>query len=217
MCEPYHSVLQFPNENDDGTPLGPVLERAVTKRGWLKRILGWFHISKMGSGHSETLNVRKEALLWLPQPYYYENAWWERTVRKDISPGRRMADFPEEALEAAKEYSDRVVTGSLPAFRRFLETSMQTSESPHKYVENFILCLNQNGQDQLYTKLKRICNISSMLFTNFRYTMLTDPQKKRSIISTILGFTRKRELLVPVWADDNQLWLPNQKKGEMLM
>lgn len=214
MCEPNHSIIQYPTQDDDGNPTGTKID-VLADRGWIGRlkqkIKDWFHLSKMGFGHSEAigeLSPSRLGRLSLPIDTKYEARWWDRTVVRD---GRFNSPFPSlegEALECATEYAHRVSIGNLTLLRQFLETSIRKSERPGAYLDRFILLLTKEGTDRYWSKLKLLLG-TTMSLPSFRAEYCTKvTENLDSIIKMVMGFTRKRDLLVPAWADDGKLWLP---------
>jgi hypothetical protein len=208
MCEPTHSIIQYPPDDpDSGNPVDQKIEAAVDPkwRSWLKRVKGWFHMSKLGSGHSEAISTRGFELL--PKPTFYEGYWWNRTVKLDgIFRKFEGREYDQRlALEAATDYSHRVVIGNLGMLRRFLETSMRNSEFPYRYVEEFLQrMVTSHVRDKLSKNIIKISNgtRSSRLYS------LNDAIKQNldSVIKVVLGATRQRNWLCPEWADDQLLW-----------
>lgn len=214
MCEPTHSIVQYPDQDpDSGTPTGSKIEAVVGGfRDWFKKISSWFHLSVLGSGHSQAIVSTKIAERMLPIPTFYEGMWWDRTVRLDgfnYMGHRRTPEKEQEAklaLECAEEYSKRVVIGNLSMLRRFLDTSMRKSVRPEMYLRLYM--------DQLIVKEKRD-QVNKRLQSVAKWTRPGELIKNHleQIIKVMLGFTRKREFLCPAWADDTSLWtpLPDQK------
>ncbi|MFA5766870.1 MAG: hypothetical protein WC919_03025 [Candidatus Paceibacterota bacterium] len=223
MCEPKHSIIQYPDDDGDDQSSGtPTAVRISGWGEWLRKIGQWLHLSKMGKGHSEAIKTTSlEAELYLPSPTYYEVEWWRRRLLLD-GPFRgtfkrtghnaletyadqygqeRMAARQrarEQAMDAAQQYAQAVSIGNMTTFRRFLTTSLQKTDEPTKYVLHFELMLNRVGRDQLARRLKE-------------FTMRCGRVSKTNvdrITKLLLGFTRKRELLIPEWADDKGLWVP---------
>lgn len=199
MCEPTHSIVQYPDQDSGGNPTDSIIKAIPieTKDGgvwqWLRKKIGsWFHFSKLGNGHSEAIGkLTPFARRLLPDDTKYEALWWNRTVKLD---GRFYGEeFDKDAaLQATQTYAEGVSIGSLTSLRRFLEVSMLKSERAYRYVEAFVQMLNKKGADAFNKLLKRYCfNVVD-----------------HRVIKFVLGFTRKRELLVPEWADDTKLWLP---------
>src|SRR5687767_5215782 len=127
MCEPAHSITQFPVEDDRGNPTGPIIDNiprteptpkardktmspsgAVLSQAWdwKQHQLGdWYHISRPGFGHSETigfLSVRGREML--PAETRYETDWCKRVCHID-GPFRGRFQFEQkEALLRATQY-----------------------------------------------------------------------------------------------------------------
>jgi len=222
MCEPCHSIVQYPDHDDDDRSSGTPTEQRISKLGqWLRKFGQWLHLSKMGNGHSEA--VAKTSLqteLFLPTPTLYEVNWWERKMHIDGAfrggfnrIGRnamaRQSEWSDqykevremlrkEAFDAAQHYANAVSIGNMTTFRRFLTVSLQKSDQPTKYVEHFTLMLNRTGRDSLCQRIKE-------------FTMRCGRVSKTNVdrvTKLLLGFTRKRELLISEWADDKSLWVP---------
>lgn len=213
MCEPNHSIVQFPNEDDWGTPtesrLGAAVDNGVL--GWCKKIGRWLHLSKMGKGHSEALGITPSwsSTSTLPDATFYEVEWWIRKVNLDGSFRTSMLShtpeywdsrrqIQQDAKDAAVKYAQAVSIGNLTTLRRFLETSIKKSSYASKYFQCFELMLTANGRD-LFAKR----------FNDLRKSLghVRDKNLDKYIKMT-LGFTRKRHLLVPEWSDDSRLWTP---------
>jgi hypothetical protein len=223
MCEPCHSIVQYPDHDDDDRSSGTPTEQRISKLGhWLRKFGQWLHLSKMGNGHGEA--VAKTSLqteLFLPMPTLYEVNWWERKMHidgpfrgalkrtghnsletySDAFIGEHFAlkqKLREESTAAAQQYANAVSIGNMTTFRRFLTTSIQKSDQPTKYVLHFQLMLNRAGRDSLAKRIKE-------------FTMRCGRVSKTNVdrvTKLLLGFTRKRELLIPEWADDKSLWVP---------
>lgn len=132
MCEPTHSIVQFPDEDDGGNPTEPRIDALPTlaqKEGWWtwakKKIGRFFHLSKLGNGHSETLTlITPLTHSFLPIDTKYEALWWDRTVHLDGT--FHGPDFNQSfALECATDYANRVSIGNLTLLRQFIEGSMK--------------------------------------------------------------------------------------------
>ena len=214
MCEPMHSIVQFepPTNSDDppppsdggDTPTGTWASRLGNTVKWLKRVGGMFHLSAMGKGHSEALGSqdgRREYFL-MPEATRYEASWWNREVRVD---GSYFASEPQVALQNAKDYAGLVSIGSLHALRQFLEVSMTNTDNLMAYVRQFRNILTSKGRVRYEHELNRILkNRAALMLTN-DYVV---PSHNEAVRNLCLGFTRKRHLLVPEWADDRSLWTP---------
>lgn len=90
MCEPYHSIVQYPERDKDDNDHGPKITGLGQRQSlgskaldFMKKIKSWFHFSKMGSGHSEAIRANRTTELWLPPDTRYEVAWWNRSVKRD--------------------------------------------------------------------------------------------------------------------------------------
>lgn len=230
MCEPKHSIVQYPDDDNDDQSTGtPTSVRIAGWGEWLRKIGQWLHLSKMGKGHSEAIKTTSlEAELFIPTPTYYEVEWWQRklsldgsfrsefkrvghnalenvpgiyALREEITRKRRMQ---QEAMGAAQQYANAVSIGNMTTFRRFITTSLQKTEMPTKYVLHFELMLNHNGRDRLKRRLKEF----TMRYGRISKTNINQMTK------LLLGFTRKRELLIPEWADDKGLWVPPKPSWE---
>jgi hypothetical protein len=211
VCEPSHSVVQFRDNDDDDQNLsaqGGSYKRAMltTKlRDFAKRVKSWFHVSRLGYGHSEAVgNVLSTVSLWDMDSILtrYEGHWWNRTVVFD--GWFRGPSFDKEfALEAATEYCHNVCTGNLSLLRQFLKTSLQKTKRHDGYADAFRLMLNEKGKRQFEWDVKKKLKKSVReVFSS------PDPALRAASTNLVLGYTRKRHLLIPEWADDNTLWTP---------
>ncbi len=217
MCEPSHSIIQYPpddkNDNDqDGmTSLSAqsnVRETLIGKLGqWARRVRGWMHLSKMGSGHSETIDVctsnhvmnRYSDILSL-----YEAHWWNRQVKRD--GGKASSDIQ---LLAATDYAKAVSIGNLTNLRNFLEQSILKTDRIGGYVNRFRNnFLNLDGRVKFDQRCQEVLKVKPTLLLDERKLQIP----KQSIANFVLGFTRKRGLIVPEWADDQSLWTPALEK-----
>lgn len=211
MCEPYHSIVQYPerdeHDNDQGPKISGLGARALD---FMKKVKSWFHFSKMGSGHSEAIRANRVTDLWLPPDTRYEVAWWNRTVKRDGAYHGHGFDAVE-ALECAEQYAKSVSIGDLGQLRRFLSVSLVKTERPHSYVEQFRQILNPQGRRALDDKMKWI-GFDEGVGYRWRLLVISDQVRER-IVKSLVGLTRKRHLLVPEWADDKTLWTPDQWDG----
>ena len=245
MCEPHHSIIQFPPEDLGGPPAaGQTISILGRILDFGKRIRGWYNFSKMGKGHTEGAGF-KGLSRRCDDSILYEASWWNREVRRDGGIPRRLllqvcpesiidqavvyadyiqsrqlqdqysAELAKESLDAASDYANHVSTGSLHALRSFLELSMKSTDRPQFYLRDFRQILTKGGLHAYEAKLKQIVNmkiIYEMLGHGYN-RVFDDPNIRRSVTKLMLGFTRKRGLLVPAWADDSALWLPASSKG----
>lgn len=208
MCEPYHSIVQYPDTFDKDLPLSEGMDKESKLKaalgkgfGWTKKIGKWFHLSKFGAGHHEnTSSLNYRSRIYMPAPELWEGEWWTRTFKYDgynLQPGNRQRD-------AAQEYHNRSVMGNMSLFRRFLETSMRQSRRSHVYVETLLdHVLTAEGANKLLEKFKRVFGRNGTP----SYVM-AHKQEVGKAINIVMGFTRRRKLFLPHFADDNSLWVP---------
>ena len=196
MCEPAHSIVQYPPDSDHFG--GMATESILSKLGnWAKRIGRWFHISKMGRGHTAATMHGRQQLLYLPTPVNFEGFWWDKGRFELDSWGDKFIKSGDEQFEAAREYHMRSCMGSMQIFRRFFEASLQNTDMPMLYVSRFQECvMTSEGGDKLQDKINRIFP----RVTNFQ------GKTKERFIKLVMGFTRKRGLLVPEWSEDDVFW-----------
>jgi len=196
MCEPYHSIVQYGNHDDDDNISPQSGNYIIGKLGdFAKKVKGFFHISKLGGGHSRAIgNITGNALLAYESDFtLFETAWWNRTTHLDSG---KITNHDQ--MTAAKEYSNLVSIGDLRQLRNFLETSMKKSDRPELYAHRFFDgILTEKGKVAFETKFKHSFKRKTR-FTNI---------DAESLIKFVIGFTRKRNLLIPEWSDDNKLWI----------
>lgn len=221
MCEPHHSIVQYPQNRDDdfsgggGAPTEDLLKPSIGKGilDWFKRIKEWLHFSKLGTGHSEALRKIGTFSSLIPHETRYETRWWDRTTRLD---GKFYGlEFNQEsAWQAAHDYAKVVSIGSLGLLRNFLEVSIRKSEKPYMYVKKVLdELILPKGRDYASRKLKAILNRKTYnLFDSLGLNHRKD-NSVEAAIKVILGLTRKRHLLNAAWADDSSLWTPGQQEG----
>lgn len=238
MCEPSHSIIQYPTVDPESQdPIRDAVRMAVSNAHQIEIneapneevaaaiksslilpqgvISGHFiNYSRLGSGHSEAIGklpVRVRSRL--PEDVKYEAHWWDRSVKLDS----RMPQWvkllgQDESKDSATVYAERTSIGDLKIFRRFFENSLLHSERPNNYVEPFFLMLSVKGFDTFTKSLKRIFNgklsISDTLYSVFKSK---DKKTKAKVIGVMLKMTRNRENLVCEWADDSKLWVPESK------
>lgn len=215
MCEPSHSIIQY-QDSDDQTPfsgsssgrsiIASALGNAVgVSLDFGKKILRWFHYSKMGNGHSEALSLATNAAHLLDRYITrYEGHWWNRSTTLDGSFRGESFD-KAEALSCAEMYSRRICYGDLPTLRRFLESSLKSTDNIMSYVISFELLLTKSAFADLGSKLKRSLNTN--LVWNTPHAQLS--AHRNSITKLLLGYTRRRRMLQSPWADDAALWIPS--------
>jgi hypothetical protein len=208
MCEPYHSIIQYPDQPDDDDRLGggedggglriKMLLGKMT--AWGKKIGKFFNYSALGNGHSEALNKLSSygaMMAYSMRLTNYEVGWWNRSVKFDGSFYGPPED-KELGLLSATEYAQKTSIGNLHLLRQFLEVSMQKSIRPIVYVDQFRNLLTEKGRREYDLSIRRL-GISL-------YSFMEPPKDQLDkLIKTTLGYTRKRGLLVPEWADDDSL------------
>ena len=212
ICEPAHSIVQFPPDDHDPKNSGSGGE--VTEQrlrfglkgiwDWVKKIGGFFHLSRLGSGHTESLEWAASNWYVLPRDTRYEAKWWDRTVKLD---GRlNMAEvYHEVAKESAEGYAWQVSLGNLTKLRRFLEVSIQKTDQVSSYVTCFFdELIVRPSRDLIVGKFKSLFKIKSFYTKDYRVIL---NEKRQQVIDFLLGFTRQRRVLHPAWADDAALWL----------
>lgn len=210
MCEPNHSIVQYPEDRGDGNPTMTMLEPSIGKKilELGKKFWKWLHFSKLGTGHSEAIRALGSFSSLIPQEVRYEAQWWDRTVKLDGLWHGEAFDR-EPALAAATDYAKVVSIGSLTALRQFLDVSLRKTERIYLYTMYFLeQLLNQKGRDLANRKLKTT-NINVCLIRGSLGRQLGGSQLE-SLIKVILGMTRRRDLLNDAWADDSSLWTPGQ-------
>jgi len=203
MCEPFHSTVQY-HIDDDPTSQGGGSTESRLQWGlgkiydWGKRIRSWFHFSSLGSGHTESIQWARTKELYLPREARYECAWWNRQVVFDT--GKIHGDT-SDALDAAREYSNVVCIGNIQKFRRFFEVSIDNTKQHREYFALFLdRMLTYEGRDKAYAEMQRCFGKYFKIST--MSNSLVQPIKK-----LLLGYTRKRSLLVPEWSDCPELWV----------
>jgi hypothetical protein len=212
MCEPNHSITQFPPEDPKGPPGGNEVTEQRLRFGlkglwdYLKKIGGFFHLSRMGSGHSESIEWASTNGWFLPKDTRYEARWWDRTVVLD---GRYHGpvEFKDEAVTCATTYAQQVSIGNLTTLRRFLESSLRVTGNIAGYVSHFVQGLIvTKHRDLVANKIGSLLQCSYSKATRF-FIERKAKDKLDSLIKLLLGLTRKREILHPAWADDGSLWV----------
>lgn len=208
MCEPAHSITQFPSQDSEGTPLETKIDAAIEtafKEAEIRalesiqkhRINDMFHFSRLGFGHSESMRVAYRARNFLPTPSLYECDWWDRIVRLD---GRFHGEEynRELALESAEIYASKVSIGNIAMLRQFLERSMRLTQGRAlHYFDNFRLMLSGAGRSKLEQKL----NLASLTVKRFVGTSinLSEPLSLDRLIKIMMGLTRDPHNLTSVW------------------
>lgn len=232
MCEPSHSIIQYTPEGQDdddntgGTVFSPQAGSHTKARlleglgKWSKKIKGWMHLSMMGSGHSETLGARTQNQMYRYDNIFwlYEAHWWNRSVKKDGIIGNYYSrpEATSYQLDAATSYANNVSIGGLHQLRNFLEQSLLKTDRAYGYVNQFRNgFLNEKGRHKFDLNCEKVLKVKPYYLMNSLSTA-GDKRKQNlsidSIIKFIIGFTRKRDLIVPEWADDTSLWTPTLGK-----
>ena len=207
MCEPAHSIVQYPEDFDDsGLPFGDYIDKETRLARALgpvyrlgKKIKGYFHFSMFGGGHSIATMEHAKNTIYLPAASLWEGKWW---IRRLDSDSFRASIATCEAEDAAREYFDRCVNGNIHLFRRFIETSMRNTRlnDPALYVRhlaNFVL--TPETGDKLYNKCVRLFGCT---LTERRLYCIG----KEQVIRMVMGFLRKRENFCDQFADDSKFW-----------
>lgn len=201
MCEPHHSIVQFPTDDDSPSAQGG-LSTLGKVMDWGKKVWEYFHFSKLGSGHTESMYWARAHGLSVPTPTLYETAWWSRNVRLDGSFVGNP-NLKNTGLEAARIYSNDVVLGSMGKLRQFLTMSIVKSDRPESYAAVFVdSMLNAMGRQQFTDRWRKIFRES---FYMGAYSIFET--QKEAATKFVLGYTRRRDLLVPEWSDVGSLWL----------
>jgi hypothetical protein len=245
MCEPSHSIIQYnpPEHDDDGDGPGSSMSAQAGQYSrdgllaglgqWAKKIRGWMHLSMLGKGHSETLGARSNGLMYRYNDVFrlYEAHWWNRKVIRDgaLQRGGYASNviITQQQLDAATNYANLVSIGDLGQLRRFLEQSLAKTDRSQAYLNQFRAgFLNVDGRIQFDKDCKEILKVSPSVILDQAVGVVNspvgkaDPSKGRplsleSVTKFILGFTRKRKLIVPEWADDASLWTSGLGKPKL--
>ena len=194
MCEPAHSIVQYPDDLPfgGGRGCGMVFGKVMD---WCKKVGGFIHFSKLGAGHSESLRISPLHDLYIPEEARFEGLWWDRTFDFDSFNSQRSL----ERKGAAERYHNDVVFRDMCSFRRFLETSLRQSDKCNLYAERLMeFVLTPKGRDKLYNKLRSLGGGREI----WKVFHVLKPQA----IKTVMGITRQRGLFLPHFADDSNLW-----------
>jgi hypothetical protein len=169
MCEPTHSIIQIPLKvftlkdgilEQDSVLLSAQFCLGETKRqllAWSHQTRDYLHLSRLGQGHSESIQLTTNNVHLFPDHVKYEGLWWERKTRLDQAPhGGWIQEFLEDAtkapvmtkllatelgkelqessLTAASKYAERQSYGSILVLQSFLVESLRRTERPYLYV-----------------------------------------------------------------------------------
>ena len=199
--------------NDDETSkfrlqltLGPVAQ-------YLSEIAGFFHLSRFGTGHSESKYGKGDKWFMLPTPTCYEIHWWNREVQFDggLATPRKLTLYErnpkllalirdtmkKEAIKACTEYANRTSIGNPGSLRRFLEETIQTSDRMIIYEDVFRRLFSPVGLHEYEGRLKLAGIVGFREFDNDR---------KVRLAKVICGMTRVRKFMNPEWADVPEFW-----------
>lgn len=215
MCEPAHSVVQYSSHFDDSDlPFGDYMDKESRLQAalgkaykWAKKVKGYFHLSRFGAGHSKATMEHSGNTFYLPKATLYEGFWWDREFKLD---GWWNETPPIEATEAATEYHESSVMKNMSLFRRFLEESMRRTKhggGAWVYVDRLLnSVLTSTGANKVLEKFRRVFgrNVIPSRVMGLRESK----QNVEKGIKIVMGFTRKRELFLPHFADDDSLWVP---------
>lgn len=244
MCEPSHSILQFPTEipNSDvdylpriqsavGQSFNLQVESAQPKQRKIIKdsiisipqgtVIGSFiNYSRLGSGHSECLSKLRHTIRgYLPDDMKYEAQWWDRKVKPDcyINPVWLREILIEESLLSAISYAKRSSIGDLKILRRFLESSLRATENHERYTCMFFYdLLSEKGREGLMGSLKRFFDGKAIRPISIN-VLIKDEVFSERVIGIMMKMTRKREFLNDAWADDVVLWNKDNKKERCIM
>lgn len=215
MCEPAHSIVQYPaHDNDDDSPFGGQMDMGQKLKAslgeqvvqWGRRIKNWFHFSKLGSGHTDSIELSGKSSLILPEHTRYEGLWWDRRLIID-GPYRGASVDRQAALESADQYYHSVTIGNMKLFRRFLETSINRSTRSWYYVDRFISqVLTKGGRDAVIDDFRRNFNGGKSLQPMQILSVFGKEETKGPATKVLMKYTRRRGLFVPEWADDPKIW-----------
>ncbi len=220
MCEPHGSIVQYPRFDEDERPVETIIQAAVeTQRLILPEaerhilipngaMIGRFiHYSRMGRGHSETINAILGRKNYRParlpvQDTKYETQWWDRRFRLDGSFHGQSFD-QEDAYDSAKVYAERVVLGNVRLLRRFLELSITHSDVPYIYFEQAKHMLTHKAWLLFEDKLRFILERKD---ASIESLSVKAPRLVKAATDALIGLTRKRINMVPEWADVESVW-----------
>lgn len=203
MCEPYFSTNQFDNSQRTMLTIGPALNDATL-------VDNYYHFAAFGYGHSTSLE-RVLNSQQVSDVYQYETAWWNRSHRFDSFAGMYgytlhfKGPTEEDAnvrYEASLRYANIACIGNLGTLRRFLDAALPIADNNsmfEKFYSVFRQMLNSRGKRQLETVYRGI--LGKIL-----------PVYDTRLHKAMLGLTRKRDMLVSEWADDDKLWPSSKEK-----
>lgn len=254
MCEPTHSIVQISLKdyqfiNNELTESSNELASQFCLGASGRRTLlyaektpdkSYLHLSRMGSGHSETIKLTHGDSAMFPKNAKYEANWWDRTCHLDEAPygGWINADAASvmcseqnkqrealesflraESLRQACEYAKHVSTGSLVALRNFLTDSLRYTERQYMYLQMFRdKLLNAKGQkeyDKLFNELVKQFDRDHkkpLPLQSKRYeNVIKGSDKLQAFTKLVIDMTKKREYLNDAWSA-NELWSSDKKE-----
>lgn len=217
MCEPFGSIVQYPEHDDHGTPVAEAIKRVIVEPQNIilppsgiviphgSSIGRHLHFARLGKGHSETQTAvfgRNTNLHLLPADTKYEASWWNRKFRTD---GRYngVAFEAADAFESAQEYANRIALGHIRKLRNFLEISILNTDVPYLYFDRSKHLLNSKAWLDFEKKISYALGKGASIL-DIRGGL--DADLKRQVISALIGLLRNRKNVVPEWADVSSLW-----------
>lgn len=237
ICEPHFSFIQLLHSGEERNTNQILFGNEIANSDLpTAEINDYLHYCSLGSGHTGAYTkLSHQAGHRDNQKNDYECAWWERKVKLDggfyhpdlrvvnyfggpysfedtsfakIRTNQRLAEtYRKESMEAAIQYANRVAIGTLPQLRNFLETSIKKSNRVSSYFYNFPSMLNEKGKQDYENRLKKILG-KKTIFQEFDHFAQCS-KRGESVTKTMLGMTRRRQFLIPEWADDDALWAKN--------
>lgn len=179
MCEPHHSFVQVSRSEiqDRNYSLS-----SFDVGSWRKRqIDGHYHWTRLGGGHSKAIAEcgNNNGAFSLSQhtsrraPHVkWEVAWWHRALIFDsaitpegntIAPynmtmqGRERYGKDSDCFKAGLKYGHVVSIGTIQGFRRFLEGSLKTTNTPESYILRFFDMLKPDRRDHFAQRMLATC------------------------------------------------------------
>lgn len=199
MCEPAHSIVQYPeNFSDVDLPFEDTLDKEIRLKAglgpafkWCNKVDGYYHFSRFGAGHSLAIPIPVNNYRYLPIPTYYEGIWWEKRVVFDDGS-------PNGSMPAAVKYHNLSVMGNISLLRRFLETSISKSRYAYLYAEVLIdAVFSRKGRDAIHAKVKKVFGNN----IDIHYLFSDRGHIKNKAMKIFLGATRHQDFLQPQFGD----------------
>ena len=217
MCEPTHSVVQYPAVNIEGDPVDQYLTAAFRRSLSKGQQIGdLIHYSMAGFGHSECISKIPTADSYLPAATRYEGNWWDRTFAIDgpFNGPHKDQLSTKEAFDTAAEYSRRVSTKDIPTLQQFVRDCIQNSERPETYVDIVLSKVLRGGARAVCWDTLRAALAGDK--PNSRYAITAglrqaNPEAWRRLQDAVTTILTKRENFSDVWADDQKLWTPDNE------